>query len=163
MEQLQESTITFSQQIIRFIQIVGIPLFGFLLLIGLIILLTSGKNPHRKRKGFVMTIVSGIGVLAISYVPVLSYYWGQKRSENVTGNETIESMVDSSRSIGSFLFESIQKGSIPILFTVFYIGLIILLTAAKSPQKKRLGIGTMIFSPIVLGVVFIMPQLLSLL
>lgn len=163
MTSLENAATTVFGQAIRLIQLVGIPLMGFLLVLGLIILLTSGKNPRRKRAGMIMTIGFSIGVFVISYVPLLAYRYGGDRPREATGNETVNNMVDSSAGFGSSLFTGLKYGSIPLVFTMFYVGMIIILTASKSPQKKRLGLGIMLLSPLVLTVVFILPKLLPML
>ncbi len=160
---VSEAPNTVVEQFIRLLQLVGIPLFASLVVIGLLLLLTSGKNPRRKRAGYIMSIGFTIGVFTVAYVPLLTYHYGGDAPRTATGDETIHSLVDSSAELGSYIFNGLIYASIPLTFTMFYIGLIIMLTAAKSPQKKRLGLGVMIMSPLVQSVVFLFPKLLSLL
>jgi hypothetical protein len=161
MENIEQAASTVMEQAIRLLQLVGIPVMGLLFLIGLLVLLTSGKNPRRKRAGFIMSLAFGIGILVVSYVPLLGYeYLSSDRPLEATGNETIESMVDSSTGIGDYLFKGLRYTAIPITFSIFYLGMLIMLLAAKSPQRKRLGLGMMILSPIVMSTVFALPYLL---
>ncbi|MNW62689.1 hypothetical protein D3C74_408350 [compost metagenome] len=75
----------------------------------------------------------------------------------------MEHMVNGAGSIGPQLFKGVWFVSIPIVFTMFYFGLLVRLSAAKNPQKKRLGLGMMLFSPIVLLAAYIMPKLVQML
>lgn len=160
MEQMQLATNTVLEQIVRFLQLIGIPIMGVLFIAGMLILLTSGKNPRRRRAGYIMTIAFGIGILLVAYVPLLAYEFGGDEPWEATGDESIESMVDSSSGLGAVLFKGIKYGAIPLTFSMFYLGMLVVLLAAKSPQRKRLGIGIMILCPIVLTVVFVLPLLL---
>lgn len=160
MEQMQHAVNTVMEQLIRLLQLVGIPAMGVLFIVGALILLTSGKNPRRKRAGYIMTVVFGIGILIVAYVPLLAYEYGGDAPRTVTGNESIESMVDSSAGLGGIFFKALKYISVPLTFTMFYLGILVILLAAKSPQRKRLGIGISILSPLVLAVVFLIPLLL---
>ncbi|WP_158299634.1 hypothetical protein [Paenibacillus antri] len=160
MQELADKVSILFEQVIRLLQLVGIPVMGVLFIVGFIILLTSGKNPRRKRAGYIMTIVFGIGILLVSYVPLLAYKYGGEAPKEATGDETIYSMVDSSAGLGSMFFTGLKYAAIPLTFTMFYIGIMIVLLAAKSPQRKRLGIGISLLSPITLAIVFLIPVLL---
>lgn len=148
------------EQAIRFLQIIGIPLMAFLCVIGFLILLTSGKNPLRKRLGYKFVIVFGIGILIIAYAPLLRYSYAPDTP--VQGNtDSVEGLVDSTMGFGSYIFKGLWYASIPVVVTMFYAGMNVRLVAGKNPQTKRLGLGLMMFSPLVLGIAFVLPSLLG--
>lgn len=151
---------TVGEQAIRLIQLVGIPIAGALFIIGLLILLTAGKNPRRKRIGYTFTIGFGILMLLVAYIPSLSMvYMGDHLKE--AHGETIQSMVNSGSGIGNTIFKGIQYATIPTVFFTFHLGVVIRLFAAKSPQRARLGVGLMIFSPFVTLVAYAIPHLIT--
>ncbi|MFC5450658.1 hypothetical protein ACFPOG_20610 [Paenibacillus aestuarii] len=158
MDNIQHAANTVMEQLIRLLQLIGIPVMGVLFIIGFLVLLTSGKNPRRKRAGYIMTVAFGIGILIISYIPLLAYEYGGMRE--ATGNETIDSMVNSSAGLGAVFFKGLKYAAVPLTFTMFYVGVLVALVAAKSPQRKRLGMGICILSPIALLIVFVIPLLL---
>ncbi|MED0677062.1 hypothetical protein ABEV55_08465 [Aneurinibacillus thermoaerophilus] len=149
------------EQAIRLLQLIGIPAMAGLFIIGLLLLLTAGKNPLRKRIGFIFTLGFGFGTLAVAYVPAIAYTVSGEAPQRATGHETLEGMVNSSSFIGESLFTAIQYTMIPLTFTTFYMGVIIRLLAAKNPQRRRIGIGFMMFSPIVLGMSYVVPRLIT--
>ncbi|MFS0558564.1 hypothetical protein [Brevibacillus sp. 179-C9.3 HS] len=151
----------FTEIAIRFLQMVGIPVLAVLTLIGLLTLLTAGKNPRRKRTGYIITIVFGICMLMVAYAPLLSYQMELTTKTLNVQNPNVHQRVDSTGGlIGSNLFKGLQYASIPITVTTFYLGFGIRLNAAGNPQRKRLGIGLLLFSPLTLVVVFLMPTLI---
>lgn len=148
------------EQGIRLLQIIGIPLMTVLCIIGFLILLTSGKNPLRKRLGYRFVIVFGIGALLIGYIPLFRYRYYPDTP--VQGNvDSVEGMVNSTMNFGSYLFNGLWYASIPIVVTMFYIGMNVRLVAGKNPQTKRLGLGLMMFAPLVLGIAFMLPSLIG--
>ncbi|GAA0854161.1 hypothetical protein ABER99_20590 [Paenibacillus glucanolyticus] len=151
------------EQLIRLLQIVGLPIFSVLLIVGFLLLLTSGKNPRRKKMGYVFTIVFGIGALLIAYAPLVAHSLGGMEFSQDQQNETVESMVDGAGTIGPSLYKGVWYISVPVVFTMFYFGLLVRLSAAKNPQRKRLGLGMMIFSPLVLLAAYLIPSLTNML
>lgn len=163
MEDIFSGLYLIMQQLVRLLQLVGLPVFAVLFIIGLLLLLTAGKNPIRKRRGYIFTIVFGIGSLLVAYLPVITHTFGNATPESVAQSEDITEMVDSASMIGTNLFQGIWYVSIPVVFTMFYMGMLIRTVAGKNPQRKRLGLGMMIFSPVVLGVAFVIPHLTKML
>lgn len=151
------------EQFVRLLQLVGIPLFGTMFVLGIVILLTSGKNPWRRRLGYIMTITCFFGVLGIAYAPAIVYMYENEVPIYLAKYKTVNTMVDGSTTVGNLLFKGLWYATVPICATIFYVGGIIRLQAAKNPQRTRLGWGLMMFSPIVLGVAYVVPSLLSLL
>jgi hypothetical protein len=149
------------EQFLRLLQLVGIPLMGSLFLIGLLLLLTSGKNPKRKRAGFVMTIFFFFGTLAVAYVPALVYTYQNETPLYVAEHKTVNDMVGGSTTIGNSLFKAIWYLAVPVCATIAYIGLVIRFETAKNPQRARIALGLIMFSPLVLGVAYFVPSLLS--
>ncbi|MBP1932027.1 hypothetical protein [Ammoniphilus resinae] len=154
---------TVIEQAIRLIQLVGLPVMGVLLIIGLMILLTSGKNPRRKRVGYTFTIGFTILILLVAFIPAFFFFYYGDGPKAATGNESIEGMVNDTAGIGGILFKAVQYIASPLTFFVFVLGILIVLCAGKNPQRIRLGYGMMLFSPIVLGVAFAIPYLISIL
>jgi len=156
-----ENVMNALNQVIRFAQIVGIPVFSCLFAIGFILILTAGKNPIRKRRGLIFIIGFGIGTFIIAYIPSLIHtFVGDTPSETSRGN-SVERLVDSAMPIGSIIFNVLKYAAIPITGTMFYVGIFIRLMAGKIPGRKRLGIGLAIFSPITMGIVLVIPMLLT--
>lgn len=150
------------EQAIRLLQVLGLPIFSVMVIVGLLLLLTAGKNPRRKKLGYVFVIVFGISALLVAYAPLIALSVSEADVSS-TGNESIEEMVDGSRTIGSSLFKGVWYLSIPVVFTMFYFGLLVRLSAAKNPMKKRLGLGMMLFSPVVLLITYVLPHLTKML
>lgn len=145
---------------IRFLQMIGIPVMAVICLLGFLLILTAGKNPRRKRAGYILTIVFGLCMLLVAYMPLLSYQMEQTTKMTNAQNPDIHKRVDSTGGlIGRNLFLAMQYIAIPITFTTFYTGFGVRLNAAGNPQRKRLGIGLMIFSPITCALIFVMPYL----
>lgn len=155
-ENVMEST----YQVIRLVQLVGIPLFACLAGIGCLLLLTAGKNPIRKRRGLLFVIFFGIGTFLIAYIPAIVHtYFGEAPSETSSA-QTMEEIVDRAAPVGGKFFSALKYIAIPVTGTMFYIGLLIRLMAGKDPSRKRLGIGIAMFSPLTMAVVLIIPLLL---
>ncbi|WP_145949559.1 hypothetical protein [Paenibacillus sp. Y412MC10] len=159
MEDIFEGVDTLFEQLIRLLQLVGLPLFSVLLVVGFLLLLTAGKNPRRKKMGYVFVLFFGIGALLIAYAPLIANAIGGSEPAPAQGDETITSMVDSAGGVGPKLFKAVWYVSIPVVFTMFYYGLLVRLSAAKNPMRKRLGLGMMIFSPIALLAAYVVPAL----
>lgn len=148
------------EQAVRLLQIVGIPLMAFLCIIGFLILLTAGKNPLRKRLGYKFVIVFGIGILLIAYAPLLRYSYAP--ATPTEGNtDSVEEMVNSTINFGAYIFKGLWYASIPVVVTMFYTGMNVRFVVSKNPQTKRLGLGLMLFSPLVLAIAFVLPSLLG--
>jgi hypothetical protein len=152
---------TVLEQAVRLLQLVGLPIIGVLLVIGFMILLTSGKNPRRKRIGYAFSIGFFILLLLDAYLPVFIFHYTGDTPHSATGRETIYGMVSSTGGIGDMLFTALKHISIPLTFMVFYIGILVALCAAKNPQRKRLGVGLMMFSPVVLGLTWLVPYIVT--
>ncbi|QNR65109.1 hypothetical protein IAQ67_14390 [Paenibacillus peoriae] len=151
------------EQLVRLLQLVGLPIFTVLIIVGFLLLLTSGKNPRRKKMGYVFVVIFGSGALLIAYAPLIAHSFVGVESQSAHSGDSVENMVNGAGSIGPQLFKGVWFVSIPIVFTMFYFGLLVRLSAAKNPQKKRLGLGMMLFSPIVLLAAYIMPKLVQML
>lgn len=148
-------------QFVRLLQIVGLPLFGGLFVIGLLVLLTAGKNPFRRRLGFVFSLGFGIGVLLVASVPLLTEYYSPDSPHEPTGEETVQGMVDSTTVVGGWVYETLERASLFIVIIMFYVGIQLWLKAARRPQQKRLGIGIVLFSPFILLIVHVLPKLIA--
>lgn len=163
MEDILSGFYVLIQQMVRLLQLVGLPVFAVLFIIGLLFLLTAGKNPIRKRRGYIFAIVFGIGALLIAYLPVITHMFGNSTPAAVDKNDDIVEMVGSAAILGPNLFKGVWYISIPVVFTMFYMGMLIRSVAGKNPQRKRLGLGMMIFSPLVLGAAYVVPILTKML
>ncbi|WP_408895243.1 hypothetical protein [Paenibacillus taichungensis] len=147
-------------QVIRLAQIVGIPVFACLFGLGFILLLTAGKNPIRKRRGLLFVIAFGFGTFLIAYVPAIVHtFVGDAPNQTSTG-QSVKQLVDSTMPFGSIIFNGLKWIAIPVTGTMFYIGIFVRLMAAKNPGRKRMGVGLVMFSPLTLGVVLLIPKLL---
>jgi hypothetical protein len=155
------AALTVLTQAVRFLQLVGIPLVAVHGVIGMLILLTSGKNPRRKRMGYVISIGSFIVTFLICYVPALVYYYGGDTPHQVTGKETIQGTVNSSAIIGENSYHMLQRISGITTFCVFVFGFFVVACAGKNPVRKRLGLGFMMFSPIVLALSYLLPSIIQ--
>lgn len=147
-------------QVVRFVQLVGIPVMACLFGLGFIFLLTAGKNPMRKRRGMIFVIVFGIGTFLVAYVPAIVHTFAGDAPGQSSSGQSVEQLVDSAAPAGSIIFTALKYIAIPITGTMFYIGVFVRLMAAKIPGRKRLGIGLMMFSPLTLAVVILIPTLL---
>jgi hypothetical protein len=152
-------------QVVRLAQVVGIPVMGFLFALGFIFLLTAGKNPIRKRRGVVFLIVFGLGTFIVAYVPALMHtFAGDAPTEAQTtmgSGKTVSELVNATQPFGTKIFTALKYVAFPITGTMFYVGVFVKLLAGKSPQRKRLGLGLAIFSPITMGLVLVIPLLLG--
>lgn len=163
MEDIFSGLYVLIQQLVRLLQLVGLPVFTVLFIIGLLFLLTAGKNPIRKRRGYIFAIIFGVGALLIAYLPVITHMFGNSTPTVVDKNDDIVGMVDSAAILGPNLFKGVWYVSVPVVFTMFYMGMLMRSVAGKNPQRKRLGLGMMIFSPIVLGLAYAVPILTKML
>ncbi|WP_214607717.1 hypothetical protein, partial [Mycobacterium tuberculosis] len=77
-------------QLVRLVQIVGIPIFGCLFGIGFILLLTAGKNPIRKRRGLLFVIFFGIGTFLVAYVPAIVHTFAGDAPGQASSAKTVE-------------------------------------------------------------------------
>lgn len=147
-------------QLVRLVQIVGIPIFGCLFGIGFILLLTAGKNPIRKRRGLLFVIFFGIGTFLVAYVPAIVHTFAGDAPGQSSSAKTVEEIVDSTTPLGSIIFNALKYIAIPVTATMFYIGIFVRLLAGKDPARKRLGIGLAMFSPLTMAIVLAIPLLL---
>ncbi|WP_433709118.1 hypothetical protein [Paenibacillus illinoisensis] len=147
-------------QVVRLAQIVGIPVFAFLFGLGFLFLLTAGKNPIRKRRGLLFVITFGLGTFLIAYVPAIVHTFAGETPSQALSGRSVEQLVDSTAPIGTIIFNGLKWIAIPVTGTMFYIGIFVRLMAAKNPGRKRVGIGLVMFSPLTLGIVLLIPKLL---
>lgn len=143
-------TIDFSEPIfmfVRVLQMIMVPLFGIMTLIGIFLFIYSFKNPIKRRSAFLFCVFSPIGfILFLHGVPLLDTYIFSSPDTNEAG-EGLEVMVGWVERFGApvySVFESIMK---PLLITVLFVGVGLWHSSAKTPGLQRLGVGVVIGVP----------------
>ncbi|MGF7036061.1 hypothetical protein J2T17_007112 [Paenibacillus mucilaginosus] len=150
----------FFQKILGAVQGGGITIMTLGALVGVMLILIAGKNPITKRVGYVMSIAFGVSIFTVAYGPILFYYYtgGGIVSEEVRQTEEIFS---SATSWLDQLFGVLLKIGTPIVVTIILIGLFVRGRGSNNPQLKRMGIGMVLFSPVVLLLFVVVPKLLQ--
>jgi hypothetical protein len=147
------------QKFVGFMQGTGIVFMALLALIGLLLFLISGKNLIIKRIGFLMSIIFGIFIFIFAYMPILYYHYTD--GGPVTTDTQIEEVMDSTHSWLSGLFGVLIVIGTPITATVMLLGLLVRGIGASNPMSKRKGVGMVLLSPIILFMLYIIPNLLQ--
>lgn len=142
-----EAATIVGQQAIRFVQLTFIPIMFLIIFIGFFLFLTALKNPHRKRKGFLFAIGGSIGLFLITYGPLLVLYI-KSGGQTVETSGAIYMLSESTKNIGWTIFDAFASITEPIIFSMFYIGIGMWLMAAKNPVRKRLGMASIVGSPV---------------
>ncbi|MEX3624992.1 hypothetical protein [Viridibacillus arvi] len=144
---------------IKVIQMVLVPVFGMMTLIGIFLFLYAFKNPIKKRLAFLFTIVSPIGFLLFLHGMVfLTQYIFEQPAGNPNG-EGIGIFVTWVEIWGTpvyHLFEIIMQ---PILAIIFIIGLVVLHHSAGIPGRKRIGAGVMLGVPFLWTLLLLGPSI----
>lgn len=139
---------------IGLLQIIFIPTFFIMFLLGLIFFIIAMRNPIRKRTGYLLTITGFIGSLFITYGPLIIYYISQNNEDWTSSG--ISSSVEG---IGWKVYDILATILTPLIGVMFYVGVGFWLLAAKSPTRKRIGIGLMLFSPLTYVIMQYLPEL----
>lgn len=148
-------------QVVRLVQVIGIPVMVLLFLLGFVLILTSGKNPIRKRRGYIFIIVFGIGAFAVAYLPAIIHNYTVDQPLQLTAkHKTVKDYVDSATPLGTILFNALFYIAIPITGFMFYAGVIIRFMAPKNPTRRRKGIGLALFAPLTMFFIYIVPKIL---
>jgi len=161
MEHISENLINLIHQLIRLGQQLGIPVFIAVSLVGLLLMLTAGKNPIRKKLGLLLMIFFVLAAFAIAYTPSISNTITAGKSPTKAEYGSIKEAVDATQPVGATLFKALFYAAIPITGIMFYVGLIIRFVAGKIPARKRMGIGLMMFSPTAMIAIIVIPKLLK--
>ncbi|TVX99429.1 hypothetical protein [Paenibacillus cremeus] len=148
----------FFQKIVGFMQDTGIVFMTLLALVGLLLFLISGKNPIVKRVGLMMSIVFGIFIFVFAYMPVLYYYY--TGGGPAPANTQIEEVFDATHSGIIQMFKVLLIIGTPVAVTVMLLGLLIRGLGANNPMSKRRGFGMMLLSPIILLMLYLIPNIL---
>ncbi|MCA1064653.1 hypothetical protein QTG56_23890 (plasmid) [Rossellomorea sp. AcN35-11] len=131
---------TLGYKALQFFQYIFIPTFFVMFTWGIITFLIARKNPTRKRKGYLLTVFGGIGILFVLYAPVFGmFYWS-------SGIDT-QSILNASTPINEIIYNIFLAIVEPILLFLTYMGVGYLLLAAKEPTRKRLGLLLIIGAP----------------
>ncbi|WP_338657147.1 hypothetical protein V6B14_23215 (plasmid) [Sporosarcina psychrophila] len=132
---------------IRVIQMILVPLFGIMALIGLFLFLYSFKNPIKRRSAFLFCVFSPIGfVLFLHGAPLLDYYVYSSPNTN-DGGQGLEVMVGWVEKFGAPVYTIFDYLMKPLLVSLLIIGLGFLHASGKTPGLKRLGTGVLVGVP----------------
>lgn len=138
------SIIDFNEPLFTFlkiIQMIMVPLFGIMTLIGVFLFLYSFKNPFKRRAAFLFCIFSPIGfILFLHGIPLLDHYVYSAPNANEAG-EGLEVMVGWVEKYGTPVYVVFERLLQPLLVLLFIIGVGLLHSAGKTPGLKRLGMG----------------------
>lgn len=125
--------------IIKVIQMILVPLFGMMTLVGIFLFLYAFKNPFKKRIAFLLCVLSPIGFLFFLHgmVLIVMYVYGQPLSnETGMGLEIFVTWVQAWQSPVYELFKLLIQ---PLLAAVFVIGIVIIRHAGGIPARERMG------------------------
>ena len=127
-------------------------------LIGLLLFLISGKNPIIKRIGLMMSIIFGVFIFVFAYMPVLYYYY--TGGGLAPADTQVNDVLNGTHSRLSGLFGPILVVGIPITVTIMLLGLLVRGIGANNPMSIRRGYGMIMLSPIILFMLYIIPNIL---
>lgn len=130
---------------IRFVQLIFVPLFGFIFLISLFFLLFAFKNPFKRRKAYLFSIVGSSGMLTILYLPVFFLYYRKAPKQN--DEATLRDIVDITLPWAETIYNVLKVLLEPMIYVGFFIGVVVWLMAAKNPARKRIGMGMIFAAP----------------
>ncbi|MFG3613388.1 hypothetical protein [Rummeliibacillus stabekisii] len=144
--------------VIKIIQMVIVPLFGMMTLIGIFLFLYAFKNPIKKRLAFLFTIVSPVGFLVFLYGMVLLSQYVFRHPAQANG-EGVGIMVTWVELWGSPVYHLFTILIQPILALIFLIGLVVLHHKAGIPARQRIGVGVLLGVPFLWVLVLIGPSI----
>lgn len=154
-----ENISDFFQKFVGFMQETGIIIMALLALLGLLLFLISGKNPIIKRAGFMMSIIFGVFIFVFAYMPVLYYY--STGGGPADADTQIDEVFDSTHYWLAGLFWVLIIVGTPITATVMLLGLLVRGIGANNPMSKRRGVGMLLLSPIILFMLYTIPNILQ--
>ncbi|GGG18089.1 hypothetical protein [Paenibacillus abyssi] len=158
MEQFGSRVNEFFQKLVGFMQETGIIFMALLALLGLLLFLISGKNLIIKRIGLMMGIIFGVGIFVFAYVPIIYYYYSI--GGHAPATTEVETVFSSTTTWFTQLFRVLMIIGAPIAGTIMLLGLLVRGLGTNNPQTKRRGLGMIIVSPIILFVVYLVPNIL---
>ena len=132
---------------IKIIQMITVPLFGIMTLIGVFLFIFSFKNPMKRRTAFLFTVISQLAFLGFLHgILFLVQFVGTEpiSEEAGEGMEVALGFVDR---ISGPVYHTFTVIIQPVLGILFCIGMGISYLAAKNPGRKRLGTGILVGVP----------------
>ena len=134
---------------VKVIQMIMVPLFGIMTLIGIFLFLYSFKNPIKRRSAFLFCIFSPIGFLFFLHGVLFLDFYVFTTPDTNEANEGLEAMVGWVERTGAPVYTIFSYLLKPLLVALLIIGIGMLHASGKTPGLKRLGTG------VVLGVPFL--------
>ncbi len=138
----------------------GTVISGVLVAVGVVMLIAATKNPHYRQRGFRMMIAFSFLFFMMAYSPVLYFHYYGPEPEPNENAQAEDLMVMSDATSGTFV-DILEIIGYPVLVLMFNVGLFYRLLAGKSPQSKRMGIGLMMFSPVAMFFIWLLPTIFS--
>jgi magnesium-transporting ATPase (P-type) len=158
LDQVGSNISNFLQKFVGFMQETGIIFMALLALLGLLLYLVAGNNPIIKRLGLMMGIIFGVFIFIFAYLPVLYYYY--TGGGHAPADTQIDEVFDKTHNGMAGMFHVILIIGIPITVTVMLLGLLVRGLGANNPMRKRKGVGMVLISPIILFLLYIIPNIL---
>lgn len=145
---------------IKIMQMILVPVFGVLTLVGIFLFLYSFKNPYKKRLAYMLTLISPIGFLFFLHgiVVIVSYIYNIP-VEKDTGGEGMGIYVSWIEKWQGPLYEVFKLIIQPLLVAVMLIGVIITRHSANIPARERLSAWILIGAPCLWVLVLLGPTI----
>jgi hypothetical protein len=136
------------QLLVRFAQIIFVPVFGFTFLLSIFYILYAGKNPFRKRKAYLLSIGGFIGMMTALYLPLVIIYVKGDHLVKAPGNDDLRGLIDNTGIWGGKVYDLFKIVFEPMIFLGFLLGIIYWLSASKNPPKRRIGMAMVFGAPV---------------
>ncbi|MEK4487926.1 hypothetical protein MHH81_20680 [Psychrobacillus sp. FSL H8-0484] len=144
---------------IKVIQMIMVPLFGIMTLIGIFLFIFSFKNPMKRRAAFLFTVISPIAFLGFLHGILFVVRFVVTAPVANEEGQGVEVMVSWVERLGAPIYHVFEIILQPVLAILFCIGLGVSYLAAKNPGRKRLGTGILIGVPFLWGIVLLGPTI----
>ncbi|MER2005815.1 MAG: hypothetical protein ABS939_00060 [Psychrobacillus sp.] len=145
--------------VIKVIQMVLVPIFGMMTLMGIFLFLYAFKNPFKKRIAFLLCVLSPIGFLFFLHgmVLIVAYVYNDP-SLNPAGMG-IEIFVTWVQAWQSPVYEVFKLLIQPLLAAVFIIGIVVLRHGAGIPARERMATWILAGTPFLWVLVILGPDI----
>ena len=135
-------------QVIKVAQMIFVPLFGLMTIIGIFIFNASFKNPIKRRTAFLFTIISPLSFILFLHGPVLIRKYMLEVPKEAIDNSELNLLMGWIKIKGSTVYHVFEVSFEQILNVIFIIGIGILIGKGRNPGRSRLGYGVLMGIPV---------------
>lgn len=146
-------------QVIKMAQMIFVPLFGLMTLIGIFIFTASFKNPMKRRTAFLFTVISPLSFILFLHGPVFLRKYLKEVPQKAIETDSLDILMNWISINGSTVYHIFEVGFEQILNIVFVIGIGILIGRGRNPGRSRLGYGVILGIPLLWMLIAVGPDI----